>query len=173
MNFFLIANNPKLDENIIKKLKIKNDDVLVFMNNAINLHKFNNFNNKKIVFLRGKGKDFYGYPKILKTENYFDEINLIYKFKPSNYMDLNIDVKNLIYINEYNFYLKYPTKENGHKNPSTGFALYKYLKEKNPKNDIVLVCFDAISNKNYKKWIGHNYEYEFIEYNKENVRMIN
>jgi hypothetical protein len=143
---------------IISNIRISNinfyihkDDILVFINLAVNFDLFENYKNEKHLICR------------------FSNMDVNYKnFTKYEIIDESYD----IWIENYkipdNWNLE---QEKKWQCPTTGFLIYKKYKNKYPNYDINLVNFNINDNSTFH-WIGHNWNYEYEYYKQNNVHII-
>jgi hypothetical protein len=164
MNIYLFANNPKINQNIIDKLNINKDDVLMCFNHCSPLELLKNYTNEKIICIRSNHHNTYW--GIDKLEYIHQTISKLFfigpkieNFNYEKYITNNIS-EYIIYEQNISFDTILNDTTNNDKIPSTGFIGYDIAKKYYPKYNIFLVGFDAPNNINYYKWEFHDFEYE-------------
>ena len=168
MKIFIISNYYKINKNIFNL--IKNEDIVVFMNNAYHDNKFFD-EKKKLLFIRKKKTDeYWGY-----KENYNNRYNKIYFIDGNEtniYYKYNKDNCEKIFLpnNISRFNIEYTIN----KEPTTGFIAYLHLKNEYPQADICLIGFTGeSSNLSGHVWEFHDYKFEQNYYKVNNIKLLN
>lgn len=184
MNYFLIANNPRIRNKTIAKLPIGEKDLIILYNNpfALKWDKILKHDNK-ILFTRRAKNLFYGHDHVNYYKLHFKKIFLISGCNPNFPSDELISNTFLTEMNDkfgYSFDY-FPKKQEDiyshisfdpKISPQTGSISFLFVKQQlNPEDFIYLVGFTSVYKKywffNSKLWIGHSRKFEQNFYKNE------
>ena len=153
--FLVFSNAPNKD---LQRADVRDGDVLVFLNKAVDFEHFARSNNPRLLISRSKA----GHKgEWFLPTNHADHLSTLY----DDFLLLSDDALAA----ERPWYGEYKEATGG-KIPTTGWITYRLLRDHYPTAEIELIGFNPAGENGCYKWPRHAWQYEAQYYRDNNVK---